>query len=126
MSKVQPFLWLVLSGALVLGDGCGSPALTIPQGIPVKAYPANEPLRLTLVMTHCSDVCAVYSDSECTVAVDGKTLELDIRVPYERDDSQLCAEGCGREVLAHCSIEALGPGTYVVSSGAFEGEITVR
>jgi hypothetical protein len=106
---------------------CGGSSLTTPEDLPITTYPADTEFRMTLVMDTCADPCATYEPAECSVSVEGMTIEVDVEVAYEHnDDGCALTNQCGGQVLAHCTVRALGAGTYTVQAGSFQRQITVR
>lgn len=124
--------WLALS-ALVLVPACGGRSLDSPEALPIRAYPADKDFTMTFIMTSCSDTCATYEVAECSVDVDteARTIDVDASVSYGEKDGvdaaalEGCTLACGAPVVAHCSVPALGEGTYRVNAGTFRGEITI-
>jgi hypothetical protein len=112
---------------LILLSACGN-ALTIPEDIPLTRLPANRDFTLTLVMETCSDTCARYEEPECDVSVDEEEMiiRVDARVGIDANAVENCITICGGEILAHCEVEALPPGTYTVTSRGFEHEIILE
>jgi len=117
--------------------GCGA-SLDTPTDLPNTVYPAGEAFRITLVMTSCSDRCATYEPSECSVKVkfdlkdlanlspEERVIELSPSVAYDRNEED-CREGCGGPVVAHCDVDSSLPaGRYVVKAGSFERTIELR
>ena len=111
--------------ALSVLFACGGSSLTTPEDLPITTYPADAEFRMTFVMDSCADPCATYDPAECSVSVEGQTIEVDVEVSYERSD-EACSNQCGGQVLAHCTVRALGAGTYTVQAGSFQRQITVR
>lgn len=103
---------------------CGGDALTMPEDVQITTYKKDTPFTLTVVMKSCADTCATYSDPTCSVEVDGETILLDVEVSYERTGDQ-CSEVCSGQVLAHCDVSGLAPGTYTIESGSFRKTINV-
>lgn len=112
--------WVGLTGA------CGGQSLDTPEDLVIRDYPKDAPFVLTVVMKSCSDRCATYDASRCKVAVEGNQIKLDVSVHFSRDNSKPCSEVCGPQVIAHCDVGALNPGTYTVVSGSFRKDITIR
>jgi hypothetical protein len=117
--------WFVVS-LVAVAFACGGQSLTTPEDLPITTYPAGSEFTLTFVMESCADACAQYEQGECSVSVDGGTIEVEVSVSYERNDSDGCTETCSGNVLAHCRVGALDPGTYTVQAGSFQRQITVR
>lgn len=114
-------------GAIALAIGlsaCGGSSLSTPESLRIDTYRKDTPFTLTLVMESCRDTCSTYSESKCSVEVEGNEIVLDIDVPYERT-SESCVEVCTGEVLAHCSVNGLAAGKYTVKAGGFSRTIDV-
>ena len=112
---------------LFLLSGCGQ-SLDIPEDIPITHLPADEEFVLTVVMESCSDTCAKYDEPECSVSIDEEEmiLRIDAHVGYESGVVENCISTCGVPILAHCEIEALKAGTWLVTSRGFEHEIILE
>ena len=112
---------------LLLVSACGD-ALRIPEDIPITHLPANQDFVLTLVMETCSDTCAKYDEPECSVQVDEeeRIIRVDVSVGFEPNVVEDCVTVCGREILAHCDVDALPAGTYTVTSKGFVHEIILE
>jgi hypothetical protein len=111
----------------LLLSGCGQ-SLDIPEDIPITHLPADEEFVLTVVMESCSDTCAKYDEPECSVSIDEEEmiLRIDAHVGYESGVVESCISTCGVPILAHCEIEALKAGTWLVTSRGFEHEIILE
>ncbi|MBI4820847.1 MAG: hypothetical protein HY791_31570 [Deltaproteobacteria bacterium] len=119
-----------LSAVLMLGAACGGKELTSPTSMPIDTFAAGD-VRITFVMSECSDSCSEYEASSCSAEVDGETVTFDISVPYDDragvDPATLsgCNLVCGPQVIAHCDV-TLDAGHYMVEAGRFSGEIHVE
>jgi hypothetical protein len=122
MVRPQVFALFAVLGLV----GCGS-SIDQPEDLPVTAYStAGAAFRMTLVMKHCSDSCATYSDPVCEVEVEGNVINIEASIAYDRNDEG-CNDRCGNPVIVHCDVPSLSPGEYTVSSGDnFNRTITVR
>jgi hypothetical protein len=110
---------------------CGSASLVTPEALPVREYFQDRPVELTLVMKNCSNTCVSYEAGTCKVSLEGKTINLEIDVPYsdktvDSASEKDCSTACGPPVLAHCTVGPLNPGTYTVQDGGFHAEINVH
>lgn len=125
---------LRLPSLLCLGLGlsaCGGDSLSRPESLPLRSYPADTAFRMSVVMSSCSDPCAEYEASECSVDVDteDRIIEVDVSVSYsDRDgvDRATCALACGKPVMGHCEVPAIPAGSYTVVSGSFSASVDVR
>jgi hypothetical protein len=111
-------------GFAALAASCGNQSLETPEELLISTYPKDAAFTLTLIMESCRDTCATYQESTCEVEIDGNTIKLSPEVEYERSNDE-CAEVCNGQVFAHCSIPALGAGTYTIEAGSFKRTITV-
>lgn len=112
-------------------SACGGKSLERPESLPLRSYPAERDFRMSFVMTSCSDPCAEYEASDCSVDVDteDRVIEVSVSIGYsdrEGVDRSTCALACGKPVLGHCEVPALPAGTYTVVSGVFSANIEVR
>lgn len=114
-------------GAIALAIGlsaCGGQSLTTPESLRIDTYRKDTPFTLTLIMESCRDTCSTYSESKCSVEVEGNEILVDVEVEYERNEES-CVEVCAGEVLAHCSVNGLPAGKYTVKAGGFSRTIDV-
>lgn len=126
---VSPLIFSLLLGLAF--SACGGKSLERPESLPLRTYPADRDFRMSFVMTSCSDPCAEYEESECSVDVDteDRVIEVSVSVGYsDRDgvDRATCALACGKPVLGHCDVPAVPAGRYTVVSGVFSADIDVR
>ncbi len=136
MTRTLGFFAALLAATCGMGllAGCGSRTLDTPETLRIDEYPAGVPFTLTFVMKGCSDRCSTYEAAECSVdfADEGTVIQISVSVPYsdkadvDREALEDCTLQCGAPVLAHCSIPALGPGTWSVEAGTFRSSIEVR
>lgn len=129
----RPSLRLALTALLaaISLSACGR-ALTVPEGLEIRDYKANEAFTMTFVMKTCSDTCQSYDPATCEIAFDSGTMRASIAVPFgpkaDADPETLknCSLRCGPPVLAHCAVGALSAGTYSVVAETFESTIVVH
>ena len=134
----------IFMGLSLVATACGDAALTTPQSLERTIYQAGE-VRLSFVMSRCSDTCLEYGTATCTsdpvnlLDIDSSTgnltLDFDINVPYSRREGgnpknpdailEECSLECGPKVLAHCTTTLLGAGSYQVNAGDFSTTIEV-
>lgn len=124
MDRVLPSFCLA---ALILG-ACGDDALRRPVDLVGSTFPANEAFTLSLTMARCRQSCETVGERSCSVNVktDERVIEVSAEVQLEVADGATCSGNCGgASVLAHCDIDPLEAGRWVVSSngGAFERTI---
>lgn len=121
MARIAACLFVLLLAA------CGD-SLVVPEALPLTRLPAGQDFVLTLVMTSCSDTCATYDEPQCDVSVDreDRVIRVDACVGINRDAVETCLPVCGREILAHCDVDALPAGTYTVRSKGFAAQIELE
>jgi hypothetical protein len=123
--------FIALGGLLVLLAGCGK-ALTTPEDLPIRNYNVGD-VKLTFVMTSCSDTCSAYEDHACSLLVDAdtQTVEADVSVAVVEkpgtDGTSLdnCSVRCGNPVLVHCDPVSLTAGKWMVNASGFTDTIVV-
>ncbi len=139
----RAFAWT----SLLLLAACGHQSLDMPEELVIHDFPAHKAFTMTVVMKACSDLCASYDQPSCKVSIasetvqttttsaDGKVstigvkkklIQLDVHVGYSSHTGPECAGQCGPQILAHCNVGALDPGTYTVVSGSFRQDVTVK
>lgn len=122
---------IALCGVLLLAAGCGK-SLTTPQDLPIRNYNVGD-VKLTFVMTSCSDTCSTYEGHACVLTVDNesKTVLADLSVAVVDKDGadgatlDNCSVRCGAPVLLHCPAVSLTEGEWNVDANGFTRVINV-